>query len=139
MVWGWWGVWGVLEGRGAPGSSRAIGGRTLTGWETSTTSSCFPAKEQSVVKGREAASSPFAGQLLTRLPAAKATLKQSWLGKQERKKRGGGVVGVEYEKEPVTICHRCVWNTQYNRASFTTEDLGAFDMCALLLPTHAAE
>ena len=69
-VWGQWGMRGALKGGGAPGSSRAIGGRTLTGWATSTTSSCFPAKEQSVVKGLEAASSPFAGQLLTRLPAA---------------------------------------------------------------------
>ena len=87
-MWGWWGVWGLLEGRGAPGSSRAIGGRTLTGWETSTTSSCFPAKEQSVVKGMEAASSPFAGQLLTRLPAADAILKQSWLRRAREGEEG---------------------------------------------------
>ena len=66
---------GGLKGGEAPGSSRAIGGRTLTGWDTSTTSSCFLAKEQSVVKGMEAASSPFAGQLLTRLPAAIAMQK----------------------------------------------------------------
>ena len=81
-------VCGVLKGGGAPGSSRAIGGRTLTGRETFTTSSCFPAKEQSVVKGREAASSPFAGQLLTRLPAADAILKQSWLRRAREGEEG---------------------------------------------------
>ena len=87
-VWGGSGMCGVLKGGGAPGSSRAIGGRTLTGRETFTTSSCFPAKEQSVVKGREAASSPFAGQLLTRLPAADAILKQSWLRRAREGEEG---------------------------------------------------
>ena len=70
------------------GSSRAIGGRALAAQADPTTSSRIPAKVRSVVGGGgEAASSPIAGQLLMRLPAAGSVQCQAGLWRAREKKR----------------------------------------------------
>ena len=111
-------------GERQPGSSRAIGGRALAGQADPTTSSRIPAKVRSVVGGGgEAASSPIAGQLLMRLPAAGSVQCQAglWRAREREREEGGREKGrVESRTDDVNLA-RCPRATKSQCCSFRVQ------------------